>query len=1102
VEEVSGRRASLFLGAGASREASFPSTEDLANYLAKRAGSSYWATLKNRPLDVVAQHLYMQPGYGKHWIRHEIIEYLEEQHRRVERPPSLAHETMTKIQWRTLFTTNYDRLVEIAYGSSSECVQRLSPIYAPDPQIWRHEAKVVRLIKLNGSVDEAARNSSHELVITFSEQQDARSRNKDFYALLRQEAINGPIIFVGFSFTYPGALTPGTSPELQLLRELMREMGPATQWHYCITPLASPSDEASRFGIEFLHDNHIQVIDATFGEFLDVLNKQLTAPSIPLAKQKPIIIPVAQTSIQLDAEEYEKDRRHFEILGSHVEELTPPPVEESLNGGETWASFLEGHLIDRFCKDNFRALVMNCVRRAPEILFFSASPGWGKTFLLRDLAIELYRERRPVIWLNTYSTIEIEESGRAPVILGKWDAVRINHILGMIENAAEENSLAGEEATPIIIADNCPERAEEVLSLFRDLTSDNRSFVLIFTARDNEFEASLAEHPLLRKATPFQPELHDYDSKGEVRRLIDFCTLHKVAAIEDVAQRDIVAQRIIREEAGKALILALQVIFDKEHRPFSEIVSDYWHGLKDENSQALVLRVASLHRFGSAFSPRLYSLLQTFPAHKHFQVLEAYRDCLDKGVLFERISEEEPCVYTRHSLVAEHIVKVSGRTAAEVDDELLNIARYMTRNVRDLELVRRVLKRINDYKINLSSEDKAKELFRIAADSMNNDWVVCQQFSKFLVQRGEHELALAWAERALETNPDHASLHHSKGNILRRWGMELQLEKDINQAEEKFQEARKCFAISRVRPDPDEYGYVTHLDMLLYLMRAAQDEFEKANLLAEGAQLYREGLRAVSADRFNLLLENRFRQTFDLRGESVKELCQRIEGAVENGQSSVYAAAFLAQHLYEQDEYDHAVEVLQKQREISDRGVLTWVKEAELHAREGHFDKAARCIDSAKRRQEHVETMEALWALMYWDLLIAIVLEEFRQAGTAAIKLRESGFLSRQNLPRGYIWKQSAKQVKPKERSFKRHAKIWSGRIEDVRASSRYGRITLANIAGENFHIDFNPRYFGRRDLRRGEYVKFVITFLSNRVRAEDVNLKPFVNTIDDIFVP
>jgi tetratricopeptide (TPR) repeat protein len=1100
IEDISKGRGTLFLGAGASREADFPDSNTLAEYLASKAGNSYSSKLRGQALDTVADYLYMEQGYGKQWVRQKIIGCFEKKHRVVKRPPSQAHGIMTKIKWRTIFTTNYDRLIEIAYELSPDCVQRVLPIYTPDAQIRRHEEEVARLIKLNGSVDEAARNSSHELVLTFADQQEARSRNSEFYELLREEVINGPIIFVGFSFTHPGARNKGTSPEFSLLQEILREMGPASRWHYCVTPF-DPSSPDSELILRRLHANQIKVINATFGEFLDALFKELQVPRTPLAKRPSIVIPIAHTSIRIDADEYAKDRRHFEIIGSHLEELTPPSVTESLNGYETWASFLNGHFIERFCKKDFLSKLKDCIHNAPQIIPFVASPGWGKTFLLRDAAVEFYRESRPVIWLNPYGTVEIERDEGTPIIVGMWDVARIDRIVGMIADEAKEKSLSKEEAVPIIIADNCPERVEEAFSLFWYLTNNNRSFILVFAVRDNEFDSIIQEYPLLKKVDEFRPE-GSYNTKEEVRALIDFCTQHKVAIIEDSTQREVVAQSIISEEADTAIILALQVIFDRNHRPFSKIVKEFWEGLHEEVAQKLVLRVASLHRFGSAFFPRLYTLLRTFPYYTHLQVLDVYHDLRDKRILFESSYDEEPCVYTLHSLVAEHITKVCGKTPAQIDDELILMVQQMgDRHDRDLEIVRRLLKQINEFNINLSSEDKINELFKVAADATNDDWVVCDQFSKYLLRRSEYESAFALADRALEKNPTHPTLQHHKGYVLSRWGMSLKMDGNFSDAEDKFKEARKYFALSRVRAASNiEYGYVSHLDMLLFLINKAKGEVEETNLIAEGTQLYREGGREVPEDQLNIFLDDRFR-FFDLDGRAVEDLCLRIGKAIAEGKSSVYATTFLAQQLYKEGKYISAVKVLKKQREVSDEGILAWVKEAELHAREGNLFEAAKCIDSAKRRELYAENAETLWSLLYWDLVIAIALEDFREARSAIKRLSESKFFPRHDFPRGYIWKKSAREVPSQNRSFKQHAKIWGGRVQAARAGGRYASIRISNLAGDIFNIGFNQKYFSRKDVRPGDYVEFVITFLPNGIRADDPETKPFVNTVDDIFV-
>ena len=1100
LDEVSRGRASLFLGAGASREAHFPSADELGNYLASKAGPDHAKRLSGQALDFIVQDLYFQKGYGEGWVKREVIEYLEQKHREVNRPPSKAHDLMTKIRWRTIFTTNYDRLIEIAYDSSNDCVQRCLPIYETDPQILRHESHVVRLIKLNGSVDEAARNSSHQLVFTFVEQQNARSRNKEFYDLLREESVNGPIIFIGFRFAHPGANMAGTSPEFQVLLDLLRDMGPSARWHYCVTPLGqlTGSDELA---MKVLQSSKIDVIDAKFEEFTESLFERITTP-IPLAKRKSITVFISNQTLSIDADEYEKDKRHFEILGPHIEEGPVPTVRESLNGGETWGSFIHRHLIERSCKNHLIEIINNASQNAPEICIFGASAGWGKTFLLRDIAIDFYQSQRPVIWLNPYGTLEMYVEGKKPIVVGRWDAIRIDSLIRSINDIKERHNLKAEYAVPLIIADNCPERSEEVLSLFRYLSHQGRKFVIIFSVRDYDYEKLLEEEPLVKKKARYStPEKH-FDQQDDVRNLIDFCINHGVTDSMGDLQKESVTSRIISENADVSLILALQVIFDKNHRPFSEIIKDLWENNLSEKEQEIIFRISSLHRLGINFSPRLYTLVQTFPANYRAEIFKLCFELEKRHILFEEDIENEPCIATRHSLFAEQFIRLSGKGFNEIDGITIMLIQNMSHNLHDLEIIRRILKRITDYDFSLSSEEINEKLFKTSAKTTSNDWVVCQQYSKYLGQRGEYEAAYYWIERALEDNPNHASLHHSKGNILRHWGIDLLKKNDLVKANQKLEDARKWFAMSRTKPDPDEYGYVSHLEMIIYLMRnSGNNQLEYDRYLAEGVQLYENGIHTLAQDRFNLLLEERFTGEFDIGGKATDELCKRIIKALGQKQTTDLMVCFLAQELYKKGYYDESIKAIEAQRKISEGGVLLWVKEAELHAREGHFDRASKSIDTARRNLKQVENSEVQWSLLYWDLIIAVASESFVRAREASHNLTESGHYSGHFFPRGYFWKKSAKSVLPTDRILKEHAKIWSGRIENIRGGGRYGQIAMRNAVGDIFYIEFNPTYFRRKDLRRGDNINFAITILPKGLRADDIDSKPFLNTSDDIFV-
>jgi tetratricopeptide (TPR) repeat protein len=232
-------------------------------------------------------------------------------------------------------------------------------------------------------------------------------------------------------------------------------------------------------------------------------------------------------------------------------------------------------------------------------------------------------------------------------------------------------------------------------------------------------------------------------------------------------------------------------------------------------------------------------------------------------------------------------------------------------------------------------------------------------------------------------------------------------------------------------------------------------------------------------------------------------LVEKITLGLHRGKASVYAISFLADYNYSKGEFDEALAILESGREINKEGIVLWVKEAEINMREGSFSAAARCIDSARRREAYAESPEATWKLTYWDLINSFILKRYQNARKCIIDLLDNSYYPRQSTPRGYIWKKDAINVPPKDRIFRDHAKIYSGRIKNIKTEKgSYGQIELSNESGETLFIEFNRRYFKtRRDLRPGQPINFAVALLPNGLRAENLDITPFVETVDDIFL-
>lgn len=1089
MEKIKIGRASLFVGAGGSKEANFPDTEELTNLLISNVDEKIKVKLNGKPFGQVIDILYNTPSYGTGWVREKIVKLFFDLQKTAKSPPSNAHFLITEIKWRTIFTTNYDCLIEMGYQSNKNSAQQCLPVYNPDLKIKYHEEERVRIIKLHGSVEEAARDSNHTLVFTFNEMQESRRKNDLFYELLRDEAVNGPLIFVGFKFKYPGASSYATSPEFDILSQMLLTMGPSADWHYCIFPHDENNQEDKDL-VETLKNKKIMVINATFLEFFEELKKRLIGKGGE-EKKASINVPVGTNSMEISRDEYIKDKRQFEILHSEMFKGEPPSVKDTLNGSDNWLSFYNRQVMKRECRSKFLGLIEEINKKnGANLTLLSAPLGWGKTFLLKDMSITFYEKGIPVIWLNPLSNIEMPQQDADPLILGRWDVERISRAIDHINKFSEK------KIAPILIADECSDRMEELSLFYNNLSKKDVHFTMIISV-DEELELA-EEYPVLAKAVVYNPS-NDNTSRLEIEHLVDFCFEKNILNRNNISQKQFIMNRILQDEAESMLIYALQVIYDKEHRPFNEIVSHFLDRLDTDVQRNLVIAVSALNRFGSLFLPRLYTLTKVLKQTPMLSLIDDYNKCLNKKVLFEKMEQGEPCVYTLHPLLAERYL-TSGKIKVNPNELLLDIIGNMSSNLRDLEVIRKLTRKINDTKLAIDPITLDK-LFEIALKTVHYDWVVCHQYSKFLLKQEDHPKAIDIINIAIKNNPRYPPLYHTRGNIRKKWGERLYF-RDIQKANEQFELAAKDFSINRLQAEPNEYGFVTELDMLIFRINQETDEQKLISLKIEGRDLYERGLKLVSSTDLKYLTKSKYKNIFVPQEATLDSFCKKIEEVINLGTPSVYSVAFYVKRMYEKnaDKYSDLVKILHQYQTGSQKSILLWVTEAGLHANESNFIDAARCLESAKRMISTAEKKELYRDLYFFDLIVSFVLGEYKRATKAQEILNDLSYLARQTFPKGYIWKMSSKTVPMEKRALNKDAKIFKGTV-DYKTGFQFATLSVVNDDGETFYLSFNPKFFGRTDFRAGDSVEFIVTILPSRLRADNPNSTHFINTPGNIYV-
>lgn len=1095
--DIEAGKASLFLGAGASQAAGLPGSAELAQLLADRASLPDHLKDETR-LDLLADHLYTLAGYGRNWVRDRVIEIIREGQGKGIADRCGSHRTLALLEWQVAFTTNYDNVFEIAYTLEESRAQDLVPYYDGSSAILRRRTPGrLRYLKLNGSADEAERNPEHVLVLTFAEQQAARSRNREFYETLRDAAINGPLIFVGFGFTHPGAHSPASSPEFELLRGLLAELGPAAKDHYCVFPFAV-DDPSWDLLLTQLRASRIEPLNGTLESFAAVIKeKSRTRDSLPIPLDGVVDVRVGESVLQFTQRELALDSRYYELIHSTTwsDDDETPSLRNSVNGRSNWGTFFSGQAFPRKLSTELDAWA-SAEEGGTELLVVAAPVGWGKTFALRDLSARAALAGTPTLWLNPLATTELEQDGKT-ITLGTWDHRTIGATVKRINGVMDDSGLA----SPLIVIDDAPERSEEVLGLLKYLRRLDLAARIVFSVRDSDRSDLENARPEFKMATWYAPaELEDEPTLlRQLDDLIDYCVAGGILETMTVTEREYLRSRIVTDQAHTLILLALVVIYDREHRPFSRIVESMWESLSEMMEQDVLLRVCALHRLGNRVGPRLAALVRTYPPHERSDAFGAVYTIVKQGLMVERIEQSEPVLATLHSLFASEFLRVSGSSPEYIGELLLSLVANMTSHPYDRELLKRLAKRIADYDVLLPSSDYARELLEEAAISTNYDAVICQQLAKFLLASNQYDDALAWIDRALEQNDNYSPVVHTKGNILRRRGQARLRSGEEDEAESDFDEAREFFVRSRMMRGTDEYGYVTHLDMILALLNHSSGSHQEANLLAEGVDLYREGVAALPADKYNYLLSDRFRDRFHPKGEARMDLIKRIIGA-EDEEVSPAARIYVAKELSSLGRVAEGIEFLRIGMETGKRDPLIPVTAAQLSMHTGALEEAQTWLQEARLLLKPGQHSEAAWRIPYLDQAVLFCLDDYRGAAEAGRDLAAAGMRPNDRLPRGYIWKSDALSVSESKRKFIDHARIFRGRVLADRGPHGDGKVRLMNAYGDYYDLRFRAQFFQRRTPTAGTTLDFVVALLPSGLRADDPEGIPFKNLPDAVF--
>lgn len=235
--------AALFVGAGTSRSAGYVDWKQLLKEIAEELELDI-----DRESDLVAlAQFHVNRRQGRDRLSQLLIdEFLED----VELTPS--HRLIASLPVHTIWTTNYDDLLEVSFGAAHKRVdvKRRSEDFA----VTRRRADVT-IYKMHGD-----RTSPAEAVLTKEDYETYNSSRELFTIALKGDLAKRTFLFLGFSFTDPNVM--------YILGGVKQLLEHNSRKHYCVLRAPKPDEfedgdyQCKRFAhwLADLHRYNIQPI--------------------------------------------------------------------------------------------------------------------------------------------------------------------------------------------------------------------------------------------------------------------------------------------------------------------------------------------------------------------------------------------------------------------------------------------------------------------------------------------------------------------------------------------------------------------------------------------------------------------------------------------------------------------------------------------------------------------------------------------------------------------------------------------------------------------------------------------------------------------------
>lgn len=673
--------------------------------------------------------------------------------------PASFHSLISGFNWRAIFTTNYDQLVETVYRNSKVDEKKVMPILSNDDSldITRNDSDIIPLIKLHGCISRT-RDSKVPLILTVEQYNESLSSRKRLFNHLYELAYEYTIVFVGHSLQDANIR--------RVLTDLEKEAANGMR-HYLLKPKVKGAE------VEFWARKKITALDITFEDFLLEIDSKIS-------QEQRLLGGLKATSSHPIKNKYTNNNNPSKIVLKLLREqvdylFSELPyemgnAEDFFSGVDLgWYPIAENLSIKRGI---FQELVKDILERPDserehntELFCIKGEAGSGKTILLRQLAWETRNSSIGItLWVKDIATVDIEA------------------LVDLCENTKERL---------FIFWDNAAINNIEMYRAFNRLMSLKSPISIITAERFNEWNMKCDDLDSVLTNSYEIRYLSELEIKELVKSLEDNNCLGPNLINKSFEKRC----QEFKEIYGRQLLVALHEA--TMGISFEDIIHNEYNNIFPIEAQKLYLTICTMNRLRLPVRAGLISRI-------HGICFDDFNDTLHKPlekVVVVRKDNNGDYVYTaRHSEIADIVFNRVLIDSSDRYQEYISIIRKLNTSYNTDKYIFRGMIKAKSLDSLFNNLDDVRAIYSYAQENLGQDPYTLQQMAnyerlrpngslekatEYLTDAKEiahydssivHSLAVIWREKAKDTEDEHerrkcrAESRHYLDEIERTWG--------------------------------------------------------------------------------------------------------------------------------------------------------------------------------------------------------------------------------------------------------------------------------------------------------------------------------------------